>query len=201
MAKPTRVQFVKSAVGPEDFPPRDLPDIAVAGRSNVGKSSLINNLFQRTRSPLAHVSSTPGKTRLVNFFRVEDAFYLVDLPGFGYAKRSRDERERWRNMVSDYVDNRPSLLAMLLLIDIRRGPEEEESMLLEALAEFGIQAIVVLTKCDKLAKSKRRLEQEKLARALGGRARALVGHSSRTSEGREALWREMERCLASRSAS
>jgi GTP-binding protein len=195
MAIPTQVEFVRSAVKPADFPAQDLPDLAVAGRSNVGKSSLINNLFQRTKTPLAKVSSTPGKTRLVNFFRVQDAFYLVDLPGFGYAKRSKDERESWRQMVSDYVENRPGLAAMLVLIDLRRGPEDEEWTLLEALAEFGIGALVVLTKCDKLAKSKRRLEQERLARALGTKARAVVGHSSRTSEGREELWREIERCL------
>jgi GTP-binding protein len=188
------VHFVKGAVRPSQYPTADRPDIAVAGRSNVGKSALLNTLLGRRR--LARVSGTPGKTRMLNFFDIDGAFYLVDLPGYGYARRAKSERQAWRRIVEDYVDHRKRLRAMLVLIDIRRGPEEEERILLRALADWGIRALAVLTKADKLPKSRRRLRRAQIADELAGLTDVVVATSSKTGLGRDELWSALIRCLA-----
>ena len=185
--------FITSAVKPSQYPPAVLPEIAFSGRSNVGKSSLINCLFNRKR--LAKVSGTPGKTRLVNFFSVDERFYLVDLPGYGYARRSHRERDSWRAMVETYLSSRQRLLAMLVLVDIRRGPEDEERMLLETLEESGVRAIFVLIKSDKLAKSRRKLRYMELKKAFGPNVATTVLFSSKTGQGRQELWGEVIRCV------
>jgi GTP-binding protein len=196
---PGRVVFVKSATRASQFPEETLPQLAIAGRSNVGKSSLINSLFQRKK--LAHVSGTPGATRLINFFLVDDTFYLVDLPGYGYAKRSRGERDEWREMVRDYIDSPRRPEAMLVLLDLRRGPEDEERGLLESLRAARIAAVVVATKADKLAKSRQRLALQELRAELAEYGAPLVGFSSRTGQGRSELWRTIESLFAPTDAS
>jgi GTP-binding protein len=180
---PSRVTYVASAVDARDYPPDDRPEVAVAGRSNVGKSSLINCLLGRRQ--IARISGTPGKTRTVNFFDADGQFYVVDLPGYGFAKRSKTEREQWRLAVERYLQSRQRLLAMLVLIDIRRGPEVEEELLVELLTRAGIAVIAVFTKADKLPKSQRRLAAEKLARGLGPGIHGAIAFSSKTGEGRQ----------------
>jgi GTP-binding protein len=185
-----RAEHQTSAAAAGDFPPGELPEVAFVGRSNVGKSSLINVLTGV--SGLARTSSTPGRTRLLNWFRVlpprgpELAF--VDLPGFGYAKVSHAERETWRPLIQSYLDGRAALRAVVLLVDARRGPELDETELAGWLAGQGVVVIPVVTKADKLAKGDRRPAAMAAARALGGKREALL-FSARTGDGTEALWR------------
>lgn len=142
-----------SAASPAEYPRDGLPEVAVLGRSNSGKSSFINALCGRRR--LARTSGRPGKTRRVHFYRVADAIYLVDLPGYGYAAVARSERGSWRPMVEQYLQpSRKPLRGALLVADVRRGSEAEEQELLAWLAEQGIPARLVLTKCDKVKASR-----------------------------------------------
>ncbi len=162
-------EFVISASDPRGFPRPDLPELAFAGRSNVGKSSLLNALV--AVPGLARTSNTPGRTRLVNWFRVEPPqgkpVAFVDLPGYGYAKVSKSERAAWRPLVEAYLERRAVLRAVLVLVDARRGGEEEEKDLLDFLAAADIAARVVLTKVDKLPKAKRKPAAAEVRRALG----------------------------------
>lgn len=190
---PNKITFLLSAAHRKHFPPTDLPDVAVAGRSNVGKSSLINSLFGRKN--LARVSRHPGRTRLINFFQVGDDFLLADLPGYGYARRSKAERESWRILVESYLFKRDTLAVMLMLIDIRRGVQQEEVLLMNTLAQQGVHAIAVLTKSDKFSKSKRRVRAIQIAKELGALVVATVCFSSNTGEGREQLWAAIQKQL------
>jgi len=164
-----RAEFVISASDPRGFPRPELPELAFAGRSNVGKSSLLNALVGVPG--LARTSNTPGRTRLVNWFRVEPPqgtpVAFVDLPGYGYAKVSKTERAAWRPLVEAYLERRAVLRAVLVLVDARRGGEEEEKDLLDFLAAADIPARVVLTKADKLPKAKRKPAAAEVRRALG----------------------------------
>jgi GTP-binding protein len=182
-----QARFITSAATPEQFPPPRLPELAVVGRSNVGKSSLINALVG---SELARTSRTPGRTRLVNWFEVSAGkpFHLVDLPGYGYAEVSHAMRESWRPLIESYLSGRTTLAGVLLLVDIRRGPEDEELDFVPWLAERGIPIIVALTKADKLAKNKRMLEIARARRALG-LTRDPFAVSTLSSEGVDGLWR------------
>jgi GTP-binding protein len=190
--KARRADFLTSASEPRGFPAPELPEIAFAGRSNVGKSSLINAVVGAPG--LARTSRTPGRTRLINWFRVEPPrgapLALVDLPGYGYAKVSRELRQAWRPLVESYLTGRPALRAVVLLVDARRGGEEEERDLLEYLAEQGIAAQVVLTKSDKLGKSQRRPAAAAVRRELG-LARDPLLCSATSAEGLDDLWRFM----------
>jgi GTP-binding protein len=184
--KQTRATFVTSAARPEEFPPPRLPEIAVVGRSNVGKSSLINAVTGKPN--LARTSRTPGRTRLVNWFEIDGAFHLVDLPGYGYAEVSREMRESWRPLIEGYLSERTVLAGVLLLVDIRRGAQDEELDFTAWLAERGTPFVTALTKADKLAKNKRMLEVAKAKRAMG-LARDPIAVSVQSGEGLEALWR------------
>ncbi len=181
----TQARFVTSAAKPEDFPPERLPELAVVGRSNVGKSSLINALVG---SELARTSRTPGRTRLVNWFEIGGRFHLVDLPGYGYAEVSRDMRESWRPLIEKYLESRATLAGVLLLVDIRRGVEDEELDFVPWLEAHETPILVALTKSDKLAKNKRMLEVTKAKHALGLK-RDPFAVSAQTGEGMDALWR------------
>lgn len=156
--------FIKSASGRAGWPRADLPEIAFAGRSNVGKSSLIN--FLANRKSLAKTSATPGKTQLINFFGVDGRFALVDLPGYGYARAPLAEKARWRPMVEAYLKNRETLLGVVVLIDSRRGAGEMDLSLLEWLAAANLPACLALTKADKLRRSEERGAVAALAEAM-----------------------------------
>lgn len=145
-----KVVFIKSAVVGKDFPVHSLPEIAFAGRSNAGKSSLINVILNHA---VAKVSQTPGKTRLLNFFRVNEDFVLVDMPGYGYASRSGDEQRDWRSMIETYLTTRGQLRGMVLVMDIRRSWEAEEELLKKFANMISLPMVVALTKSDKLSQS------------------------------------------------
>ena len=142
-----QIQFEKSAVHKEDYPKPDKPEIAIVGRSNVGKSSFLNSLGV---SSVAKVSKKPGKTRLINFFNVGKSYRLVDLPGYGFASRSKTEIESWGKMIETYLLNRENLVGVMMLVDIRRDWEEEEAILINTLDRRGIPIVIVLTKADQL---------------------------------------------------
>jgi GTP-binding protein len=181
-------RFVTSAAKPDQFPPPGLPEIAIVGRSNVGKSSVINSLTQQ--DGLARTSRTPGRTRLVNWFEVNGKFHFVDLPGYGYAEVSRDMRESWRPLIESYLSDRKSLVGVLLLVDVRRGPGEEELDFVPWLEAKSIPIVVALTKSDKLAKNKRMLEVTKAKKALGLK-RDPFAVSALDGEGFDPLWRTL----------
>ena len=186
--RPRRVsaaRFLGAAATPGGGPPPGPPEVAVAGRSNVGKSSLINTLVGRRG--LARTSSTPGRTRQLNFFAVND-FVLVDLPGYGFAVGPEAERRAWGPLVETYLQDRPTLRGVALVVDARRGIEDEEDEVLAYLARVGRPAAVVATKTDKLGRG----GAERAVAALGRRVDAavpVIGFSARTGDGRVALWR------------
>ena len=188
--KPKSATFVTSAADPSGFPPPTLPEIAFAGRSNVGKSSLINTLVGTPG--LARASNTPGRTRLLNWFQVVPQkgapLHFVDLPGFGYAKVPRAMRDAWRPLVESYLKGRPALRALVLLLDARRGAQQEEADLLDWLEEMHIPVVTVVTKADKLAKNKRKPVAFEVKQALQLDQQPLL-FSALSGEGLDDLWR------------
>jgi GTP-binding protein len=179
-------EFVKSATQPSEYPPGNLPEIAIAGKSNVGKSSLINTLVNRKK--LARTSSSPGRTQVVNFFRVDNRLSLVDLPGYGFAKVPLEVREAWKPMVETYLQTREAICLVILILDSRRGLSSEDSTLLDWLDYHRIPAGIVLTKADKLSQWERARQKKDLAgiRLLEGRP--LLFFSAVTGEGKDELW-------------
>jgi len=182
--------FVTSAVRPSQFPPSDQSEVAFAGRSNVGKSSLINALLKRKN--LVKTSSTPGRTQTINFFMINEGFYLVDLPGYGYAKAPKAVRERWGPMVEGYVRSRQKLCAMVVILDLRRIPSEQDHALLSWLQHLGLSSVVVLTKADKLKKGKQAQQRTLIAKDLSVDPSSLILFSAQTGMGRDELWRVLE---------
>jgi len=185
--------FVTSAVKPSQYPPADLPEIAFAGRSNVGKSSLINTLVNRKR--LVKTSSTPGRTQLINFFRVNDAFNLVDLPGYGYAKVPAAVKRQWGPMIEAYLQQRETLQAVVLILDVRRTPGDEERNFIAWLNRYGLPVILALTKADKLSKSKLSQRRRVISQALTQDSENLLLFSAKTRQGKEDIWRAIEQLL------
>jgi GTP-binding protein len=179
-------EFVTSATRPSEYPPALLPEIAFAGRSNVGKSSLINTLVNRKR--LVKTSSTPGRTQLINFFNINRQMGFVDLPGYGYAKVPVSVRKKWGPMIETYLSGRKALKAVVAIMDIRRIPRQEELNLLGWLAHYSIAGILVLTKTDKLSKNKQTKQQHLIARALERETEDFILFSAKTRRGRDALW-------------
>ncbi|MFP4597677.1 MAG: ribosome biogenesis GTP-binding protein YihA/YsxC [Persicimonas sp.] len=185
-----KAEFVKSATAPEHYPPPDRPEVAFAGRSNVGKSSLMNTLLNR--SGLVRVSRQPGRTQLVNFFNVNDELYLVDLPGYGFAKVPEDVKAAWGPMIEDYLASRPNLAAMVCIMDIRRGMEEDDRQLIEAAPHFGVQPILVFTKADKLSKQKRKQRRIDIANQFGVHKDEIILFSSLKKFGMDQVWKRIE---------
>ena len=185
-------KFVTSAAKPTDFPPPRLPELAVVGRSNVGKSSLINALVDQ--DGLARTSRTPGRTRLLNWFEVDGRFHLVDLPGYGYAAVDRDMRAGWQPLIEEYLSKRDALAGVLLLIDVRRGPEDEELDFVPWLESKKIPIVVALTKADKLPKNKRMLEVAKAKKTLGLK-RDPFAVSAQDGDGIDPLWRALDKLV------
>jgi GTP-binding protein len=175
-------------------PASDLPEIAFSGRSNVGKSSLLNTLVRR--KALARVSGTPGKTREINFFRVNDAFHLVDLPGYGYARVSKAARDAWRPLIEGYLRTSKPLRGVVQLVDARHAPSADDLRMMDFLASLGVPTIVVATKVDKLSRSEREPTLAALAAQLGVEDEQLIPFSARTREGRDDLAQAVVSLLA-----
>ena len=181
------VEYAGTIASPGGKAPGSLPQVAFSGRSNVGKSSLINTLLRRTRSKIAHVSSTPGKTRALNFYRVNDDFFLVDLPGYGYAKVPESVRASWTELIEWYLGESGLVRGVVHLVDARHRPTKHDHRMVEYLAEVGLPTLVALTKTDKLKKREREQSITRTLEALGLDDSQLVPFSSKTGEGREVL--------------
>ena len=166
-------------------PPAEFPEVAFAGRSNVGKSSLLNRLMRR--KAFARVSNTPGRTREINFFRVNDAFVLADLPGYGYARISKMRKAEWKPLIEGYLADSPMLRGVVLLLDVRHDPTDDDRLMLDFLADVGAPTIVAATKVDKVKALEARTLVKSLADQLGLDADQIVHFSARTGEGRDEL--------------
>lgn len=178
-------EFVISAVGPKQFPLDSKPQIAIAGRSNVGKSSLINALLHRKN--LVKTSQTPGKTQLINFFIINGSFYLVDLPGYGYARVPSAVTDAWAPMIENYLKNASQLSAVVVLLDSRRKMDERDARLIEWLRQYDIPAITVLTKADKLNRQESVLALKSISEELGC-AETPILTSAKSGRGIKELW-------------
>lgn len=176
-----------SAVNPSQYPKDGLPEFAFVGRSNVGKSSLINKLLNR--KSLARVSSSPGKTATINFYNVDDTIYLVDLPGYGYAARSREEIKAWGDMIETYLTGREPLYQVFLLVDSRHAPTQDDKLMLEWLRHYQETVVVIATKTDKLSKRELEANLEMIYRELSlTEEDVLVPFSTKSQEGRLTVW-------------
>jgi GTP-binding protein len=187
------VQFVKSAVKPDQYPEYAWPEIAFAGRSNVGKSSMINTLIQRR--DMVKTSSRPGCTQLINFFLVNENLSFVDLPGYGYAKVSKKVRASWQPMVEAYLAGRASLLGLVLILDIRRDPREEEHRLAQWLAANDMPFLVVVTKADKLSKTQQQKRVAAISDQMNRDRDGVIVFSAKTRAGRETILDEITRLI------
>jgi GTP-binding protein len=186
-------EFIKSAAKPAHYPPAVLPEIAFAGRSNVGKSSLINVLVNR--KSLVRTSSTPGRTQLINFFAVNEQFSLVDLPGYGYAKVPLAVKKEWGPMIEAYLSGRPNLAGVVLILDIRRTPVAEDRQMLDWLRAYDIIPVLVVTKCDKVSRNEKARQAAVIARILGVEKGELTFFSTLTREGKDEIWQRIETLL------
>jgi GTP-binding protein len=181
------VEYAGTLVKPQADFPGDLPQVAFAGRSNVGKSSLINVLLERSKKKVAHVSSTPGKTQGLNFYRGNDEFFLVDLPGFGFAQVPESVREGWKDLIEGYLSRPDGPRAVVHLVDIRRDPVQSDLKMLDFLSGIGMPTLVAFTKLDKLTRSRGLDRVAKLTEKLELDSDQVVPFSSKTGQGREAL--------------
>ena len=183
-------EFLTGAVSCKQYPDSVCPELAFVGRSNVGKSSLINSLLNRKK--LVKTSQTPGKTQEINFFKVNNDFVFADLPGYGFAKVPQSVQRRWKKMIEDYLLTRETLLAVIFIIDLRRSPSPLDLNLKSWLEARGVEYLLVGTKVDKLSQSEIKKQKNKLNAAYfdGGEGELLV-YSSKSSRGRKELWREI----------
>jgi len=187
-------EFIKSATKPAHYPEGSLPEIAFAGRSNVGKSSLINVLVNR--KALVRTSSTPGRTQLINFFDVNGTFTLVDHPGNGLPKFLLKGKKKWGRWLRTYLSSRINLRGVVRIIDVRRIPQGEDIQMFEWLRTFGIPPILVVTKCDKVSRSQRERHIAAIAKELGVKRDELCSFSALSRDGSEGIWERIEKLLA-----
>ncbi|MCC2252199.1 ribosome biogenesis GTP-binding protein YihA/YsxC [Virgibacillus sp. AGTR] len=185
--KVINAEIVISAVSEKQYPNDHLPEIALAGRSNVGKSSFINKLINRKN--LARTSSKPGKTQTLNFYKINNGFYFVDVPGYGYAKVSKKEREKWGKMMEEYFEKRSSLKAVLLITDVRHEPTKDDIQMYDYLKHYELPVIVIATKLDKVPKSKRAKHIKRTKSVLQMESDdVLLPFSAETGEGKDQAW-------------
>ncbi len=183
------VEFAGAIAEPGQRPPARLPQIAIAGKSNVGKSTLINRLVER--KSLARTSKRPGRTQEINFFLVDDRFLLADLPGYGFARAPKEVRERWGPLIESYLSSTPELLGIVMLVDARHGLTRADRRMVGFLEEIGTPALFVLTKADKLSRAGRTKAAAELRAALGIEEDQLVVTSARTGAGVQLLWESL----------
>lgn len=184
-------EIVISAVSKKQYPKSALAEVALAGRSNVGKSSFINTLIDRKK--LARTSSKPGRTQTINFYLIENKFHFVDLPGYGYAKVSKQERAKWGEMIDEYFANRKQLQAVVSLIDMRHDPSEGDIQMYDFLKYYNFPVIVVATKADKVAKNKREQQISRIKEILDfDENDRFVVFSTVTKESKEEAWKAIE---------
>jgi len=183
---PGRADFIKSAAKLSQAPHHTLAEVCFCGRSNVGKSSLINSLTNRKQ--LARVSSTPGRTQLINFFNIQDRVVFADLPGYGWAKVPKQMKAAWGKTVQEYLYDRPQLTLAILLVDIRREPRDEERNLLAWFADQGRECLIVATKADKVPASKLKAQLRGIAKALEVKPSSVLAFSALNKQGRDVVW-------------
>ncbi|MCF0135812.1 MAG: YihA family ribosome biogenesis GTP-binding protein [Lachnospiraceae bacterium] len=171
---------------PDQFPVPTFPEIAFVGKSNVGKSSLINMLLNR--KSLARTSSVPGKTRTINWYAIDEQLYFVDLPGYGYAKAAKTDQEKWARVIENYLDQRETLMGVLLLVDIRHAPGTNDLMMIDWLNHFGVRTIVVATKADKITRNQMASQIKMLSNALRVDRKDIIPVSALNKSGGEELW-------------
>lgn len=192
------LEFLGGMATPHGWRPETtLPEIAFAGRSNVGKSSLINTLLRRSKA--ARVSNTPGRTREINFFRINDEFVLVDLPGYGYARISKDRKAEWKPMIEGYLRGSANLRGIVQLLDIRHDPTNDDLQMLDFLSQVGVPTMIVMTKTDKLTKSQAAARITAITASLGLEDDQVIPFSAVTGAGRDELAEALQALIAASS--
>lgn len=189
--KVIKAEIKISAVSKEHYPTANLPEIALAGRSNVGKSSFINKMINR--KSLVRTSSKPGKTQTLNFYTINDAFNFVDVPGYGYAQVSKSEREKWGIMMEEYFETREALKLVVLVIDSRHGPTRDDMQMVEYISHLDIPLLIIATKLDKVPQSKR-VKQIKATKARFTQYEnvTIIPFSAETGENKDKVWSKIE---------
>ncbi|HOJ11720.1 MAG TPA: ribosome biogenesis GTP-binding protein YihA/YsxC [Clostridiales bacterium] len=187
-------RFEITAVKPYQYPSDNVPEIAFVGRSNVGKSSIINTLLNRKN--LARVGATPGKTREINFYNIDDKLHFVDLPGYGYASVSKIKKSTWSNMIETYLNSRKKLELIIMMVDIRHTPSENDRIMYEWLKSREIQHIIVATKADKISRGETGRRINDIQATLGsGENVPVIAFSASTRQGKDEIWKQIYRIL------
>lgn len=196
----TKAEMIITAGFTSQFPVHDMPEIAFAGKSNVGKSSLLNAMLNR--KALARTSSQPGKTQTINFYSVQDTFMFVDLPGYGYAKVSKQDRERWGKLIEGYLQKREQLQKIILLIDIRHEVGKNDKMMYDWIKHYHSEVVVVATKADKIKRSQLQKQLSVIRKGLElSSGDKLIAFSSETKQGKEELWKCIEEIVVDTTSS
>lgn len=192
--KVKKAEIVMSAVAEAQYPDDNLPEIVLLGRSNVGKSSFVNTLIER--KGLARTSSQPGKTQTMNFYLINDLFYFVDMPGYGYARVSKKEREKWGKMIEKYLRNRENTALVFQLIDSRHEPSEDDRLMYDWLIYYGLNPLIIGTKADKLSKINQKKAKDRIAKVLNLKsANNVILFSTESKLGKEETWEQIESVL------
>jgi GTP-binding protein len=191
--KAISAEFVKSTVHRKDYPGEPLPEVAFAGRSNVGKSSLINTLLNKKN--LARISSTPGRTQTINFFRINQKFFFVDLPGYGFAHVPMEVKKKWKPMVEEFLSGDSRLKLVILIIDVRRDPNSEDATLLEWFRHYSLNFLVVMTKVDKVSRNEAGKQKQNYKNFFGLTEDKIIPFSAVTGEGKNEIWKKIEAAI------
>ena len=193
--KITSAEFIISAAKSGQFPVDTLPEVAFVGRSNVGKSTLLNTLVNRKK--LALTSSSPGKTRLINFFLINKAFYFTDLPGYGFARVPHEMKEEWGRLIEEYLRTRETLKVVVLLVDLRHTPNANDVAMYQWLIHFNIPTVIVATKADKISRGNRQKHIKQVRQGLNlGSQGPVICYSATTGEGKDEVWKMVQQYVA-----